>query len=121
LAGHLLSGDLLDDALHVGGLQAIGDLRRHIGLVVLGEHLFGVEDPVGAELALGDDPLALAEQVGQDAGVADRTVSALSVTAKRTVSPSCCRAMLSATTSPPRRNTASAGASLASTWDGLKK
>src|SRR5690606_21805451 len=46
-------------------LYRLGGLRRHVVLVVLGEHLARVEDAVGAELALRDHALALAEEVRQ--------------------------------------------------------
>ena len=39
---------------------------------MLGEHLARAEQPARLERALGDDPLALAEQIGEDAAVGDR-------------------------------------------------
>ena len=48
-------------------LQRVGDLLGHVALVVAGQHLRGDEDPV-LEPAGGDHPLALAEEVRQDAG-----------------------------------------------------
>src|SRR5581483_9066387 len=54
-----------------GLFQCVGDLGRHVFLVVLGEHAGGGEDSVVAEPAFGDYPLPLAEQVGQDAGIGD--------------------------------------------------
>ena len=53
-------------------LQRVGDLGRHIVLVVLGEDLAGREHAVLAEHALCDDPLPLTEQIRQNALVADR-------------------------------------------------
>jgi hypothetical protein len=55
---------------------------------VLGQHLAGGKQAVFAQLALGHDAFALAEQVGQDAGVGDGISFAVSVTMKRTVRPS---------------------------------
>ena len=53
-------------------LHRLGRFRRHVVLVVLGEHLGRGEHAVGAELALRDDAFALLEQVRKDAGVAHR-------------------------------------------------
>ena len=53
-------------------VDRVGGLRRHVVLVVLGEHFGRVEHAVGSELALRDDAFALLEQVGKDAGVDDR-------------------------------------------------
>src|SRR5690606_7797996 len=39
-------------------LERFGDLRRHVVLVVLGEHLLGREVPARLEAAAGDDALA---------------------------------------------------------------
>src|SRR5690242_13623823 len=50
--------------------QGVGGFGRHVVLVVLGEHLAGDED-VALEPALRDDALALLEEVGKDAFVAD--------------------------------------------------
>ena len=52
-------------------LQAVRHLGRHVVLVVLGEDFLGHE-AIAVELAARDDALPLAEQVRQDAGVADR-------------------------------------------------
>ena len=46
------------------GHRVLG-FRRHIVLVVLGQHLARLKHAVGTELALGHDALALLEQVGQ--------------------------------------------------------
>src|SRR6516225_10580986 len=51
-------------------LQRVGGLGRHVVLVVLGEHFARHED-VAFEPALRDDTLALLEEVGKDAFVAD--------------------------------------------------
>jgi hypothetical protein len=51
--------------------DGLGGFRRHVVLVVLGEHLGGGKDAVLAELALRDDALSLAEEVRQDALVGD--------------------------------------------------
>ncbi len=53
-------------------LQGIGDVLRHVGLVVLGEHGVGAEHARRIERAFGDDALPLAEQIRQDALVGDR-------------------------------------------------
>src|SRR6056297_819775 len=47
-------------------LQRLGDLLGHVLLVVLGEHLLGLENAAD-QPALGDDALPFAEQVRQDA------------------------------------------------------
>src|SRR5690606_2436905 len=52
-------------------LQPLGHFPRHVVLVVLGEHAVGDEDAVRAEAALGHNPRPVAEQVWQDARVAD--------------------------------------------------
>ena len=52
-------------------LEGLGDLGGHVVLVVLGEHGVGEEAAGSVELAFGDHALALAEEVGEDAGVAD--------------------------------------------------
>src|SRR6185437_7015695 len=46
----------------------VGDFAGHVGFVVLGEHLGGREFPA-AHVPGGDHALALAKQVGKDAGV----------------------------------------------------
>ena len=53
-------------------LQGIGDLFRHVGLVVLGENRVGLEHAGAVERALGHDALPFAEQVGQHALIGDR-------------------------------------------------
>ena len=58
----------LPDALLLEGL---GDFGGHVVLVVLGEHGVGKEAAGGIELAFGHHALALAEEIGKDAGVAD--------------------------------------------------
>src|SRR4051812_39906370 len=50
-----------------GLLERLCGFRRHVVLVVLGQHLARLEDPVGPDSALRDHPLALAEQVRKDA------------------------------------------------------
>ena len=47
--------------------QGIGDLARHVVLVVLGEHRVGPEEAGRFEDAFGDDALPFPEQVGQQA------------------------------------------------------
>ena len=85
-------------------LSAFGGLGRHVVLVVLGQHLAGAEDAVGLELALRHHTFAFLEQVGKDAAYSSTgTVLAVSVTAKRTVTPSGWRLTLPSSTSPPRR------------------
>ena len=58
--------------LHAFRLERLGDLRRHVVLIVLGEHAVGDEGALGRELALGDDALSFLEQVRQHALVGDR-------------------------------------------------
>src|ERR1700737_4720532 len=53
-------------------LQRVDDLARHVIFVVLGEHGRCGKDPVGAELALGDDPLSFAEEVRPQTLIDDR-------------------------------------------------
>src|SRR3989338_3580642 len=48
-------------------LQCVGGLGRHIVLVVLGQHFFGVHHAIGLDLALRNHALAFLEQVRQDA------------------------------------------------------
>src|SRR4029079_8072098 len=48
-------------------LQRIGDFFRHVGLVVLGEHIVGFEGPLAVERTLGHDALPLAKEVRQQA------------------------------------------------------
>ena len=49
--------------------QHFRDFRRHVVLVVAGQNLVGLEQPVRANPAVGDDALPLTEQVRQDAGI----------------------------------------------------
>lgn len=51
-------------------LQGVRRFGRHVVLVVLGQHFIGLQHALRIELAQGDDALAFAEQVGQDAVVA---------------------------------------------------
>src|SRR3982074_82154 len=53
-------------------LPAVGDLLRHIGLVVLGEHAVGAEGAHWIEGAFGNDPLSFAEQIRQQALIGHR-------------------------------------------------
>ena len=53
-------------------LQRVGDFLRHVVLVVLGQHGVGLEPAAGLERAFGDHALPFAEQVRQDALIADR-------------------------------------------------
>ena len=53
-------------------LQGVGDLLRHVGLVMLGQHGVGLEHAGGIERAFGDDALPFAEQVRQNSLVGDR-------------------------------------------------
>src|ERR1700690_251107 len=55
-------------------LQGLDNLARHVILVVLGEHGVGLEQAARLDIALGDDALPLAEQVGHNALEADRNV-----------------------------------------------
>src|SRR5687768_4542150 len=50
-------------------LQRLGDLRRHVGLVVLGQHLACDELAAVVERAFDDHALAFAEQVRQQAAI----------------------------------------------------
>jgi hypothetical protein len=56
-------------------LEAVLHFGRHVVLVVLGQHLFGDEHTVVTLRAAGDDALPFAEQVRQDARVADAHVA----------------------------------------------
>jgi predicted hotdog family 3-hydroxylacyl-ACP dehydratase len=111
----------LDHAVDMGGLQGVGDLRRHVGLVMLGQHLLGIEHAVVADAALGHHALTLAEQVGQDAGVADRYRGGVVGDIETHREPVRLAFSVSLTTRPPTRKTASVGCSLAITCVGLKK
>src|SRR5262245_59796618 len=51
-----------------GGLERVDDFLRHIGLVVLGQHLARHELAVRAHAALGHHALAFLEQVRHQAG-----------------------------------------------------
>src|SRR5699024_7872087 len=55
-------------------LERLGDLGRHVVLVVLGEHAVGTENPTRFEFALGHHALALAEEVREDAAIAHRNL-----------------------------------------------
>src|ERR1700732_332434 len=46
-------------------LQRVGDLARHVALIVLGENTVGVKEFVLTKRSLGDDPLSFPEKVGQ--------------------------------------------------------
>ena len=48
----------------------IGQLGRHISLIMLGQYFLGDELSIGVEFAIGNDSLALTEQIGQDSSVA---------------------------------------------------
>src|SRR5690606_25703901 len=54
-------------------LEAVGDFLGHVVLVVLGQHRVRHEGSVGGDRSLGDDPLALAAKIGQDAMIAHGT------------------------------------------------
>ena len=56
-------------------LQGVDDFLRHVRLVVLGQHGIGFERAAAVERAFGDDALPFAEQVGQDALIADRELA----------------------------------------------
>src|SRR5258708_12746305 len=51
-------------------LQAVGDLLRHIVLVVLGEHAVGAKRAHWIEGAFGNDPLSFPEQLREQALIA---------------------------------------------------
>ena len=53
-------------------LEAVGDLARHVVLVVLGEHAVGLEGAGLVERAFGHHALPFAEQIGQQALIRDR-------------------------------------------------
>src|SRR6516225_5215658 len=53
-------------------LQSIGDVLRHIGLVVLGEHAVGPKCTSRIEGAFGDHALPFAEEIRQQALIGDR-------------------------------------------------
>src|SRR5690606_16971803 len=52
-------------------LQPVGDLLRHIGLVVLGEHAVGLEDAAGPEFSFRHPAPPPPEEVGQYARKGD--------------------------------------------------
>jgi len=58
-------GGLLGRGGAVGLVHGVRRLGRHVVLVVLGEHLAGLEDAVGADLPLRDDAFAFLEEVGR--------------------------------------------------------
>src|SRR6201993_5235351 len=53
-------------------LQSVGDVLRHIGLVVLGEHAVGSKCTGRIESAFGDHALPFAEKIRQQALIGDR-------------------------------------------------
>ena len=53
-------------------LETVGDLARHVILVVLGEHAVGLEGAGLIERAFGHHALPFAEQIGQQALIRDR-------------------------------------------------
>ena len=53
-------------------LQGLGDFRRHVFLVMLGQDLVRHEAAVGLQAAFHHHPLALAEEIGQHALIGDR-------------------------------------------------
>ena len=55
-----------------GPLQRVGHFLGHVGLVVLGQHFGGAERAVRLQRAQRHHALPFAEQIGQDAGIADR-------------------------------------------------
>ena len=52
--------------------QRVGDLLRHVGLIVFGEDRVGGEQSGTVQRAFGDDALPFPEQVGQHALIGDR-------------------------------------------------
>src|SRR5262245_32105830 len=50
--------------------QRLGDLGRHVGLIVLSKHRVGQEPPGLVEDTFGDHALAFAEKIRQDPGIA---------------------------------------------------
>src|SRR5262249_60169571 len=53
-------------------LQSVGDVLRHIGLVVFGEHAVGPECTSRIEGAFGDHTLPFAEKIRQQALIGDQ-------------------------------------------------
>ncbi len=53
-------------------LQRIGDVLRHIGLVMFGEHAIGAEGPAWIESTFGNHALPFAEKIRQKAAVCHR-------------------------------------------------
>ena len=53
-------------------LQRVGDVFRHIGLVMFGEHAVGAEDPARIESAFSNYALPFAEKIRQKAVVGHR-------------------------------------------------
>ena len=54
-----------------GLLQRLGDFRRHVIFIMLGQHRVGQEDIALNQLAVGDDALSLPEQIRQYAFIVD--------------------------------------------------
>src|SRR5258707_12494817 len=53
-------------------LERVGDLFRHVGLVVLGEHGVGLEQAVAIERAFRHPALPFAKKVGENTGIGER-------------------------------------------------
>jgi hypothetical protein len=58
----------------LGVLQGLGGLGWHVVLVVLGQHLVGVEDAVRPSLPCATTPLPSLNRSGSRAGVGDRNL-----------------------------------------------
>src|SRR5262245_56178655 len=68
---HALLGRGAGTLPHTLLLQGLGHFRRHVGLIMLGEHGIGLQAARCIQCSLGDDSLAFAEQVRQNAAIGD--------------------------------------------------
>src|SRR5262245_18636740 len=68
---HALLGRAAGTLPHTLLLQGLGHFRRHVGLIMLGEHGIGQQAARSIQGALGDNTLTLAEEVRQNAGIGD--------------------------------------------------
>jgi hypothetical protein len=94
-------------------------LGRHVVFVVLGQHLGRREAAIGLDAPLGHRAFAFLEQVGQDPGIGDGDILAVSVIMKCTVRLS--RRIEPSLTRPPMRKALSCGALPSSTSVGVTK
>ena len=68
---------IIQGSLPMPGLfQCLGNLGRHVILVMFGQHLPGNENPFGVERAFGHNTLPFAEQIGQQVTIKHRHLGA---------------------------------------------